>query len=139
MKHILKFSFIFFLCIPLQIAAQQEGPLLHIRGSVRESDTYEPISKVNIEINGGAYTITDRLGRFTIKARKGDELIVRHKDFETVYYTITNEDRITIEVEPVVSKNYNAKFRQDIKRFNSLIDSVAVYKKKDVAKSIKFF
>ncbi|MBR9846705.1 MAG: tetratricopeptide repeat protein [Algicola sp.] len=139
MKRILNYSLVFLLCIPLQnLEAQQGGPLLHIRGSVRESDTYEPISKVNIEINGGAYTITDWQGRFTIKARKGDELIVRHKDFETVYYTITNEDRITIEVEPIVSRNINSKFRQDIKRFNALIDSVAVYKKKDVAKSIKF-
>jgi len=120
------------------LAAQQEAPLWHIRGSVRESDTYEPISKVNIEINGGAYTITDSQGRFTIKARKGDELIVRHKDFETVYYTIVKEERITIEVEPIVSKNLNSKFRRDIKLFNSLIDSAAVYKKKDVAKSIKF-
>ncbi len=120
------------------LAAQQDEPMLYIRGSVRKSDTYEPISKVNIEINGGAYTITDSQGRFTIKAKKGDELIVRHKDFETVYYTLINDDRITIEVEPVVNKNINSKFRRDIKRFNSLIDSVAVYKKKDVAKSIKF-
>jgi tetratricopeptide (TPR) repeat protein len=118
--------------------AQQDEPLLHIRGSVRESDTYEPISKVNIEINGGAYTISDGQGRFTIKARKGDELIVRHKDFETVYYTITSEERITIEVEPILSKNLNSKYRRDIKLFNSLIDSALVYKKKDVAKSIKF-
>ena len=120
------------------LAAQQDESMLYIRGSVRESDTYEPITKVNIEINGGAYTITDSQGRFTIKAKKGDELIVKHKDFETVYYTIINGDRITIEVEPVVNKNINSKFRRDITRFNSLIDSVAVYKKKDVAKSIKF-
>lgn len=139
MKQILKYSLIFLLCVPFyNLAAQQDEPLLHIRGSVRKSDTYEPISKVNIEINGGAYTITDSQGRFTVKARKGDELIVRHKDFETVYYTITSEERITIEVEPVVSRNINSKFRRDIKLFNSLIDSVSVYKKKDVAKSIKF-
>ncbi|WCO02066.1 histidine kinase [Psychroserpens ponticola] len=138
MKQILKYSLIFLLCMPVYNLVAQEEPLLHIRGSVRESDTYEPISKVNIEINGGAYTITDWQGHFTIKARKGDELIVRHKDFETVYYTITNAERITIEVEPVVSKNKNSKFRRDVKHFNSLIDSVAVYKKKDIAKSIKF-
>ncbi|WP_431137069.1 histidine kinase [Psychroserpens mesophilus] len=139
MKQILKYSLIFLLCLPTyKSAAQQDEPMFYIRGSVRESDTYEPISKVNIEINGGAYTITDSQGRFTIKAKKGDELIVRHKDFETIYYTIGLEDRITIEVEPVVSTNVNSKFKRDVKRFNSLIDSVAVYKKKDVAKSIKF-
>ncbi|WP_425077613.1 histidine kinase [Psychroserpens sp. S379A] len=139
MKQVLIYSLIFFFVVPIHnMVAQQDEPLLHIRGSVRESDTYKPIPKVNIEINGGAYTITDMQGRFTIKAKKGDELIVRHKDFETIYYTIINEERITIEVEPVVRKNVNSKFRRDIKRFNSLIDSALVYKKKDVAKSIKF-
>ncbi|MFK7781371.1 histidine kinase [Psychroserpens sp.] len=139
MKNILLYSLLLLMIMPVcNLAAQQDDPLLYIRGSVRESDTYEPISKVNIEINGGAYTITDAQGRFTIRAKKGDELIVRHKDFETVYYTILKDDRLVIEVEPVVRKTINSKFKRDVKRFNSLIDSASVYKKKDVAKSIKF-
>ena len=138
MTQIIKYSLIFLLCSPFYQLAAQSDPLMHIRGSVRESDTYEPISKVNIEISGGAYTITDMYGRFSIRAKIGDELIVRHKDFETVYYTIINDDRITIEVEPVVLNSKNSRFKKDVKRFNSLIDSVDVYKKKDVAKSIKF-
>ena len=52
------------------LTAQQDESMLYIRGSVRESDTYEPISKVNIEINGGAYTITDSQGRFYYKSQK---------------------------------------------------------------------
>lgn len=144
MKLIIQFSLIFLLCTPVfQMQAQQDTnrantPLLSIRGAVRESDTYKPISKVNIEINGGAYTITDAKGAFSIQARKGDELIVRHKDFETVYYTIVDEDRITIEVEPAIQQAENKKYKRDIKRFNSFIDSVTTYKKIDVAKSIKF-
>ncbi|NRA92697.1 MAG: histidine kinase [Psychroserpens sp.] len=121
-----------------QPGSQNPNPLLIIKGSVRESDTYLPIEKVNIEVNGGAYTNTDSEGRFTIRARRGDELIVRHKDFETVYYLITSSERITIEVEPAIQKRTSSRYKQDIKLFNALIDSVEAYKKKDVAKSIKF-
>ena len=121
-----------------QPGSQNPNPLLIIKGSVRESDTYLPIEKVNIEVNGGAYSNTDSEGRFTIRARRGDELIVRHKDFETVYYLITSSERITIEVEPAIQKRTSSRYKQDIKLFNALIDSVEAYKKKDVAKSIKF-
>lgn len=125
------------LCLS-QPGSQNPNPLLIIKGSVRESDTYQPIEKVNIEVNGGAYTNTDAEGRFTIRARRGDELIVRHKDFETVYHLITSSERITIEVEPAIERRTSSRYKQDIKLFNSLIDSVEAYKKKDVAKSIKF-
>lgn len=117
-----------------------EAPLLTIRGSVRESDSYKPISKVNIEVNGGSYTKTDDNGSFVIRARQGDLLIIRHKDFETVYHTIQDDERITVEVEPAISETKDGKIysRKDIKLFNALIDSVGKYKKQDVEKSISF-
>ncbi|SDR67118.1 Tetratricopeptide repeat-containing protein [Formosa sp. Hel1_31_208] len=151
MHHILKYLLVVLLLLPAGISSAQQGqrdskgttrsnlPYLTIRGSVREGGTYAPISKVNIEVNGGAYTITNPDGSFTIKARKGDELIIRHKDFETIYYIIESEERITVEVEPAVSNQVtNAKFKNDIKAFNILIDSVTKYKKLNVEKSIEF-
>lgn len=114
-------------------------PYLIVRGSVRERDTYKPIEKVNIEVNGGDYTITDTEGSFTIRARKGDELIIRHKDFETIYYIIESEERITVEVEPAdYGTIRSSSYKQNIKSFNALIDSVSKYKKIDVEKSIEF-
>ena len=148
MQRILTYSLFLMLFFSFgTLTAQQERaesthddtPFYTIRGSVRESDTYDPISKVNIEINGGAYTKTDANGRFTINARKGDELIIRHKDFATVYYIIESDDRITVEVEPATTKlENNTRFKKDIKVFNSLMDSVTKYKKTDVEKSIEF-
>ena len=96
MKQLLKYSLLLLLFFSFgNVTAQQndafkkeDAPLFTIRGSVRESDTYKPISKVNVEVNGGAYTMTSIDGSFVIRARKGDELVIRHKDFETVYYTI---------------------------------------------------
>ena len=154
MKRLITYSvFILLLfCAPMTMVAQNnekenkalklkedKNPFFTIRGSVRESDTYKPISKVNIEVNGGDYTRTDANGAFIIKARKGDELIVRHKDFETVYHIIENNDRITVEVEAAdVRQKSNSKFKVDIKAFNGFIDSVSKYKKLDIKKSIGF-
>ncbi|MDO5979466.1 histidine kinase [Flavivirga spongiicola] len=118
-----------------------QEPRFIVRGSVIESDTRKPIPNVNIEVNGGAYTTTNYAGDFRIEAKKGDELIIKHKDFETVYYTILSNERITVEVEPnkdeVVYKR--KKFsRSNPNQFKSLIDSAETYLKKDAKRSIQF-
>ena len=119
---------------------KERAPLWEIRGSVRESDTYEPISKVNIEVNGGAYTRTNPDGTFLIRARKGDELIIRHKDFETIYHIITSNERIIVKVKSDENADLDQEsdYKEDVQSYNALIDSVAFYKKKDVEKSIEF-
>ncbi|MCK7590406.1 histidine kinase [Subsaxibacter sp. CAU 1640] len=110
-----------------------------MKGSVRESDTYKPIPKVNIEVNGGAYTMTNMDGSFNIQVKRGDELIIRHKDFETVYYTIENDERIIVEVEPALQRSpENSKYKKEVKAFNAMIDSADFYLKKDAKKSIQF-
>ena len=110
-----------------------------VRGSVLESDTYKPIPKVNIEVNGGAYTTTDSQGDFIIEVKKGDELVIKHRDFETVYYIIQNNERIKVEVRPNRSLNSNSKlFKTNPGLFNSLIDSADTYLKNDADKSIQF-
>ena len=115
-------------------------PLWEIRGSIRESDTYDPISKANIEVNGGAYTRSNQDGSFTIRARKGDELIIRHKDFETIYYTIISAERITVKVksaeDELIEKDQD--YEREVQSYESLIDSILFYKKRNVEKSIDF-
>ena len=143
-------KYIWFLCAMLSTTfmfAQvndefvNQEPRFIVRGSVIESDTRKPIPNVNIEVNGGAYTTTNYAGDFRIEAKKGDELIIKHKDFETVYYTILSNERITVEVEPnkdeVVYKR--KKFsRSNPNQFKSLIDSAETYLKKDAKRSIQF-
>jgi len=149
MKQLVTYSLVFLVLFSFgSITAQQEknkefkpeeSPLFTIRGSVRHSDSYRPISKVNIEVNGGAYTMTDANGAFIIKARKGDELVIRHKDFETVYHVVEDDDRITVEVDPAeINPVEDLKYKRNIKSFNALIDSVGKYKKIDIGKSIAF-
>ncbi|ULC59387.1 histidine kinase [Flaviramulus sp. BrNp1-15] len=119
-----------------------QGPTFTVRGSVIESDTQEPIPNVNIEVNGGAYTTTDLFGDFRIEARNGDELTIRHKDFETVYYIIRSNERIKVEVQPNEEEDTYSKLkkssRSKTETFKSLIDSAETYLKKDAKTSIQF-
>ena len=81
-----------------QNARKDSQPILEIQGEVLDDETGQPISKVNIEVLGGAYTTTDNSGRFTIKGSIGQELIIRSSNFETVYHTISTNDFIRIKV-----------------------------------------
>ncbi|WP_406684999.1 histidine kinase [Seonamhaeicola sp. MEBiC1930] len=124
-----------------QVNFDEDSPKFSVRGKVVESDTREPIPNVNIEINGGSYTTTDIFGEFRIQARKGDELIIRYKDFETIYYTIQTSERILVEVEPESQDKFISKKRSKkayAPHFNWFIDSAEVYLKKDPKKSIQF-
>jgi hypothetical protein len=109
-----------------------------IRGSVIESGTNKPIPKVNIEVNGGAYTTTNIDGEFRIEVKLNDELIIKHSDFETVYIIIKSNERITVKVASN-TKNLITKYKRiDANLFNALIDSAEYYKKRDTDKSIEF-
>ena len=127
------------------IAAQNEPQIKNneeiftVKGFVRESEDYKPIEDVNIQVNGGSYTSTNLAGEFRIQAKKGDELVISHKDFETIYYTIKSGERITVEVQPRTKRSgvYTSKSKQS-NSFNNLIDSATVYKKTSAEKSIQF-
>lgn len=117
----------------------ERNKTFNLRGSVYDEESRKPYSEVEILINGGRYTTTDINGNFNVSAKIGDELIIRHEDFETIFHTIENNERITIKVRSEDhwssgrSKNYSA-----TKRFNQMIDSADTYLKKDAEKSIKF-
>ncbi|WMI69426.1 histidine kinase [Mangrovimonas sp. YM274] len=144
MAAIFKYNFILLFCLATFFAVGQnqilqEAQTFIVKGKVEEKRTYQPIPKVNIEVNGGGYTKTDSNGEFRIQVKIGDELAIRHKDFETVYYTIVSQDRILVQVEPVspslVSNRYQ---KRDFKAFKQLIDSANVYAKQDAEKAIQF-
>lgn len=109
-----------------------------VRGSVIEVDTYSPVSDVSISVNGGEYTTTNNAGDFRIFVKVGDELIIKHKDIETVYHTIKDAERITVEVHPEEKSRTNTKRKTNTIQFNNLIDSAETYLKKDAEKSIQF-
>lgn len=135
-KHIIvTITLCFCLCSWSQNTKQQT---FSVRGSVIENDTNKPIPKVNVEVNGGAYTTTNSEGEFRIEVKLNDELIIKHSDFETVYIIIKSNERITVKVEPN-ARNLSNKYRRvDANLFNALIDSAEYYRKKNTDKSIEF-
>ncbi len=77
-----------------------KAAFMFVKGSVIDAETLAPVSKVNIEIVGGDYTTTNSAGEFMIKARVGDEIVIRNANFETKYYTVVDNQRIRVEVQP---------------------------------------
>ncbi|MGJ8548797.1 tetratricopeptide repeat-containing sensor histidine kinase [Winogradskyella wichelsiae] len=119
-------------------SADEHNTSFTIRGSVYEKETRNPYKNVEVLINGGRYVTTDFNGSFDIKAKIGDELIIKHPDFETIYYTVKSNERISIEVIESKQSKYNSRSKGDFTRFNNMIDSADIYLKKDAEKSIKF-
>lgn len=117
---------------------REEEAVFTIRGLVYEKNSRVPYNNVEVLVNGGKYTRTNSDGSFNVKARIGDELIISHDDFETIYFTIKTNERITIEVIDEEQSGKRLRKQGDFKRFNEMIDSADVYLKKDAAKSIKF-
>lgn len=117
-----------------------ENKLIPIRGSVYEKGTREPFKNVEVLVNGGSYTKTNLDGTFNIKARVGDQLVISHDDFETIYHTVTSDNRIEIVVITNNNEKKYSKFNKpnSTDLFNKLIDSADSYLKKDAQKSIQF-
>jgi two-component system LytT family sensor kinase len=89
---------IFFLICTLPNGVAQIGEQTRVRGTVLEEGTYNPFPNANVEVVGGAYTTTNAAGEFRLQARIGEELMIRHEDFETVYHTIGRNDNIKLTV-----------------------------------------
>ncbi|MHA7056022.1 tetratricopeptide repeat-containing sensor histidine kinase [Aquimarina sp. M1] len=107
-----KFCFVLLIMwlLPNSLFAQHnarivEKSLATIRGTVKEDKTLKPISNVEIRVVGGRIYHTDNLGDFKIQAKIGDEIIISHDNFDTVYYTIKSGERIDVKVQenPVAS------------------------------------
>ena len=90
-----------------------------VRGNIRESDSRDPISDADIQVNGGSYAKSSLDGTFRIQVKKGDQIIISHDDFETVYYTIKDDDDITVEVEQVGVYGYVQKIKTKENTFKS--------------------
>jgi tetratricopeptide (TPR) repeat protein len=120
---------------------RMQRAVITVEGEVVEAENNKPLSKVNIEIVGGDYTTTNTFGKFSIKAKEGDQIVIKSDDFETVYYEIKNSNYIKIRVEndKTLTAVPKATTREESKSmFKTYIDSARVVLKKDAQKSIDF-
>ena len=125
---------------PIQTWSQEPGKkYFTVRGSVRDQVSYDPIDDVTVQVNGGTYITTGYDGTFKIRVRIGDQLVISHEDFQTVYHTIDSKDRILIEVVPQQPTLSSSTVRKkELQAFNQLIDSADTYLKSDAQRSIQF-
>lgn len=146
MKHLIYILSLFTFSLTTQVGlAQQEAEAVSrtsnatfiLKGSVLDTETMQPVSKVNIEVTGGAYTTTAKDGEFRIQARVGDELVVRSSSFQTVYYTVEDQQRVRIEVRPTERNlQQDMEIEEDVISFQDYIIEARQSYKKDAALGI---
>ncbi len=118
---------------------------MEIKGSVKGKENYVPISGVQVSTDKGAYTRTNALGEFTIKASIGDMLIIEGLELETVRYRIKSNEDVDVLVEGYGSSTSSRKQKREVSSSRNnlmdhqrFLDSANFYKKKDLEKSIDF-
>lgn len=110
-----------------------------VRGIVMEKYSNESVKDVTVQVNGKTYEVTGYDGSFKVKVRVGDQLVISHRDFQTVYHTIENDDRLLIEVFPQEPEPSQKEIRErDLETFNQLLDSANTYLKNDPQLSVQF-
>jgi tetratricopeptide (TPR) repeat protein len=118
---------------------------LQIKGSVKGRENYAPISGVRVSTDKGAFTTTNALGEFTIRASIGDMLMVEGPELETVRYRIKSDEDVDVLVEGYSSGEVSKKQKREaVGLFDYLgdhqrfLDSANAYKKTNLEKSIDF-
>ena len=116
-----------------------------IKGSVKGKENNVPISGVQVSTNKGAFTTTNALGEFSIKASVGDMLIVESPELQTVRYRIKSDEDVDVRVEGYEGTWSSRKQKREVSSSRSglddhqrLLDSANIYKKTNLEKSIDF-
>ncbi len=150
MKHFVYILWVA-LAIPLNVVGQNTVSTqkeFDLQGTVKAKGSGIPVADAVVQISGYRTERTNTSGEFAIRARIGDELVVSHPSFETVFHTLRNEDRIEIRVEGLAEEESKEFSSVSIKRAKAkisidhrhaqYIDSANFYKKRDIDKSIIF-
>ncbi|MCB0371752.1 MAG: histidine kinase [Muricauda sp.] len=116
-----------------------------LKGTVKGKENHAPISGVQVSTDKGAYTTTNSLGEFKIRAEVGDLLIFESPEFETVRHRIKSDEDIAVLVEDYsgsstskASKREAANSRSALLDHQRFLDSANRYKKTNLEKSIDF-
>ena len=110
-----------------------------LKGSILDTEYMKPVAKANVEVTGGAYTTSGSDGEFRIAAKVGDELVIRSENFETVFYTIKDQQRIKLEVRPIeklVEFDEISDVQEAPITFNLLLDEATLIYKKNAAAGV---
>ncbi|GLB50656.1 hypothetical protein Y10_30240 [Neptunitalea sp. Y10] len=106
----------------------------NLKGVVKDFESKKPIRDIEVYVVGGGLPeYTDELGKFSIRAKVGDELVITGLDIVPVYHTLTSND----DVEVLVRGFYVPNNSKEVKQMHtSLLDSAKMYKKTSIEKSL---
>lgn len=101
------------------------------------------IKDAEVTVNGREFPFQFVKDFYLVNAKSGDQLMVTHPDFETVYYEIKDDEDIKIEIRDFASYN-RRKFKsnpypkKNDRLFLINLDSAKFYKERDLEKSLNF-
>ncbi|MDO6745272.1 histidine kinase [Tenacibaculum soleae] len=138
------FKIIFALCLLnffsgyAQVFEEQKKEFT-VKVQVINDNTQQPIKDATVTVNGRIFNFSNIKGRYIVTAQKGSQLVVSHTGFETIYYTIKDDEDIKVLVEDFTRKRksklkYSSYKKIDL--YTKYLDSVKFYKKKNIDKSI---
>ncbi len=108
---------------------------------VVSKETNIAIKNADVSINGKQFPFSQIYDYYKVTAKKNDELVITHPDFEPVYYTILSNEEIKILVEnfPDNNSSYGSFGTKKPKDFYlQYLDSAKYYKAKNIDKSLNF-
>ena len=122
----------------------QKNVVFDVEVRVVDKENSKPIKNADVSINGKLFRYNYINEYYPVKAMVGQQLVVVHPGFETVYYDIKSNEEIKILVEGFNYSNYSRKIKSYNKSeskkdlFIQNLDSASYYKNTDIEKSLSF-
>ena len=106
----------------------------------------KPIISAYVSVNGVLYPYNHVREYYPIRARIGDQLVVYHSTFETIYHKIETNEDIKVEIDDFdstkdvgrIKTGYFFKDNSVSSQYFVNLDSANFYKKIDIEKSLSF-
>lgn len=118
----------------------------NIKLNIVDRKTNAEIRSAYVSVNGILYPYNFVREYYPIKGKIGDQLVVYHSTFETIYYRIVSDEEIRIEIDDVETENSPSRVRKGFffksnstsSQYFVNLDSANYYKRKDIEKSLSF-
>ncbi|WBX75965.1 histidine kinase [Tenacibaculum ovolyticum] len=118
---------------------KEMGKEFSVKVEVIDDNTSQPIKDALVEVNGRVFKFSNIDRKYIVKAKTGNQLVVSHDGFETIFYTIKDNEDVKVLVQDFTQKRVSkfSSYRQKKKdSYPKYLDSVKFYKKKDINKSL---
>ncbi len=116
-------------------SGNQSQTSFELRGTVKDKETLQPISGIEVYVIGAMSQSveTDQIGRFKIKVKLGDELVISGRDIMPVYYAVNSQESVDVLVEDFYKPDNEEEI---VALHQQFLDSAVFYKKKSIDKSL---